>query len=229
MIGFHVTSSCSSSRASSSLPDRFSGAVVPPNWPLNIGVIFNMDTILITEKFWFSQRVLQIQMDLLYHFTRSLAYYRTIHQDYQRIQRCQGYWCHTMNTNLLRAISDWCVVFGQDGNESHWKNLSVEHKPEVTEEVKKVIKRSSGFSDQEWRVYWQRMCDFRSGYVAHRNPEFDAPVPHMDKAFDIAAGHFEWLKEQLRPAKNEPKELRVLYPSFQVEALEVLRDYLDEI
>lgn len=187
-----------------------------------------MGTTLITEKFWFSQRVLQIQMDLLYHFARSLAYYRAIHQDYHRIKRCQGYWCHTMNTNLLRAISDWCVVFGQDGNESHWKNLSAEHKLEVNGEVRRVIKRSSGFSDQEWLDYWQKMCEFRSGYVAHRNPDFEAPVPHMDKAFDIATGPFEWLKEQLRPAKNEPNELRVLYPEFQVEALEILRDYLEE-
>jgi len=46
-----------------------------------------MDTILITEKFWINQQVLQIQMDLLYHFTRSLAYYRTIHQDYGRLKK----------------------------------------------------------------------------------------------------------------------------------------------
>jgi len=188
-----------------------------------------MDTILITEKFWINQQVLQIQMDLLYHFTRSLAYYRTIHQDYGRLKKGHDYWCHTMNTNLLRAVSDWCVVFGQDSNESHWKNLSAEHKPEVTAEVRRVIKDSSGFSEQEWIEYWRSMCDFRSGYVAHRNPNFEAPVPHMTKAFDIAAGHFEWLKEQLCPAQNEPKRLKVLYPEFQIEALEILRDYLEEI
>jgi hypothetical protein len=188
-----------------------------------------MSSILITEKFWLNHEVLHIQMDLLNSFCKSLAYYRTIHQDYERVMSSKEYWCHTMNTNLLRAISDWCVVFGPDSNESHWKNISEDHKKEVSVEVKPLILKASGFTDTEWRAYWGNLTDFRHQYVAHRVPNFDEPVPHMTKAFEIAVEYFEWLKEQLRPSRNEPKPLNVLFAEYQIEVLEVYSDYIQKV
>lgn len=188
-----------------------------------------MSSTLITQKFWLNKEVVEIQLDLLDSFAKSLAYYRAIHQDYKRIVACKEYWCHTMNTCYLRALNDWCIVFGPNSNESHWKKVSTEHAREVSDEVRKVILCAGEFHEQEWTEYWQNLTEFRHKYVAHRIPDYREHVPHLTKAFDISVAYFEWLKVQLRPCQNEPKALNVLYSEYQIEIIVVLKNYVDRI
>ncbi|MCP4253763.1 MAG: hypothetical protein GY775_10195 [Candidatus Scalindua sp.] len=131
-----------------------------------------------------------------------------------------------MNTCLLRAITDWCKVFGPDNNESHWKNVSGEHRNEVSIEVRTLLLKAGNLSKSEWQEYWELMCEFRHKYIAHSVPGFNEPVPHMDKALKIAKEYFGWLIEQLLPLSNEPKRLNELYSEFQIEAFNVMDNYL---
>jgi len=188
-----------------------------------------MKSTLITERFWLNREVVQIQMDLLSSFAKSLAYYRAIHQDYERISGSKEFWCHTLNTCLLRSVTDWCIIFGPDSNESHWKKVSEEHRTEVSNEIKPLILSVSGFSEKEWHQYWKSLTEFRHQYVVHRVPEYDEPVPHMTKAMDIGAAYFEWLKDQLRPSRNEPKTLTTMYAEYQIEVLVILKQFLQKI
>ena len=185
-----------------------------------------MATILITDRFWLNHEIVEIQMGLLRSFARSLAYYRTIHQDCSRLNTDKEFWCHIINTCLLRAITDWCKVFGPDSNESHWKNISDKHKTEVSTEVRTLILKAGNFPKREWNEYWELMCEIRHKHIAHTVPGFSGLVPHMDKALNIAIEYFGWLIEQLRPLSNEPKQLNVLYSEFQIEAFKVMDNCL---
>jgi len=188
-----------------------------------------MENVLITDKFKLKKNVVEQQFDVLYSFTRSLAYYRAIHQDLSRLEKKYDFFCHTMNAHILKAITDWCMVFGSDSNEVQWKKSSLSHEEEFQIEIRNLIYESTGFSHQEWSAYREEMVNFRNVYVAHRNPEFKKPVPHMEKAFDISVAFFDWLKEQLWPSFNEPESLNILYPKFQIEALEVYGQFLKKI
>jgi len=185
-----------------------------------------MTSILHTKKFQLSKEIVDIQLDLLRKFTRSLAYYRAIHQDIQILEHNKVFWKHTMNSHYLRALTDWCIVFGADSNESHWKNLSQDEINKLKLEVRPLILTAAKFTKSDWKKYHTEVTDFRNGYASHRNIDFSSNVPSLDKAYEIAKSYFEWLKELLRPARNEPKPLSVLFPEAQIEILNILKNDL---
>jgi len=170
--------------------------------------------------------IVQEQMDLIHSFARSLSYYRTIHQDYHRITDGKEFWCQTMNNALLRAVTDWCSVFGVNSNSTHWKKVSNQDQNTAEAEIRNLILVKTQLSAAEWNTYWEKMCEFRNSYVSHREPDVRQPVPDMSYALTDACAYFEWLKEQLRPAQNEPKTLKEFYVDFQIEVLTVMRSYL---
>ena len=185
--------------------------------------------MLQTERFMLKKEIVEIQLDLLWHFTRSLAFYRVIQQDFYNIGSNKGFWECTMNAHYLRAITDWCIVFGADSNEAHWKKLTLDEKEKFQSEVCPLIRDAANFTQDEWTQYHTEVTKFRNGYASHRNVSFTCNVPSLDKAYEIAKSYFEWLKELLRPATNIPKPLATLFPETQIEILKVLRNDLKKI
>ena len=188
-----------------------------------------MTNILHTKQFKLNKEIVEIQLDLLWKFTRSLAYYRAINLDFQILGRNKEFWLHTMNSNYLRALTDWCIVFGADSNESHWKNLSQDEIDKLKLEVRPLILTSANFTKSDWDKYHTEITDFRNGYSSHRNIDFSCNVPSLDEAYEIAKSYFEWLKELLRPAINEPKPLVVLFQEAQIEVLNLLKNDFKKI
>ncbi|MBV1916230.1 MAG: hypothetical protein KUG72_12640 [Pseudomonadales bacterium] len=188
-----------------------------------------MTNIIHGKQFKLKKEILEIQLDLLWKFTRSLAYYRAIQQEQKRIERNKVFWTHTMNAHYLRAIIDWCIVFGADQNEAHWKKLSTNEIDELKLEVRPLILKAGSFTESEFKAYHSEITDFRNGYASHRNVGFNSNVPSLDKAYEIAKEYFEWLKILLRPAKNEPKPLANFFPEAQIEILHVLKSDFEKI
>ena len=188
-----------------------------------------MTNIIHGKQFKLKKEIVEIQLDLLWKFTRSLAYYRAIQQDQQRLERNKVFWKHTMNAHYLRALTDWCIVFGADRNEAHWKKLSTNEIDELKLEVRPLILEAGSFTESEWSTYHTEVTDFRNKSASHRNANFNSNVPNLDKAYEIAETYFEWLKELLRPAQNEPKSLATLFPQAQIEILDVLKNDFEKI
>ncbi|MBL1263626.1 hypothetical protein JJL52_08040 [Methylomicrobium sp. RS1] len=170
-----------------------------------------------------NQDIVNLQINILLDFTKSLAYYRTIKQDRQRIQRNNDFWVYSMNTYYYKAITDWCIVFGADNNESHWKKISDYDMSTIELE----IRSAAGLTGDDWGKYWKEIVDFRNNYAAHRsvNPN-DDKVPSLDKAFEIAKSYFELLRKWLSIPNHDLNSLDVLFPNFEIEILPVLqRDF----
>ena len=188
-----------------------------------------MTKVLVTNQFNLSKEIVEIQLDLLWNFTSSLAYYRAIQQDYSRIEKNKPFWECSMNAHYLRAITDWCIVFGANSNEAHWKQVSTVDKAKIELAIRPIILAAANFTENDWKLYHEEVTGFRNGYASHRNVNFSGNVPNLDKAFEIAKSYFEWLKELLRPATNEPKALAVLFPETQIQVLKVLSNDLKRI
>jgi len=169
-----------------------------------------------------TKEVVEIQLDLLLNFTRSLAYYRAIQQDLELIGKNRSFWEYNMNAHYLRAITDWCIVFGADNNEAHWKKVSDGDGKKIMSEIRHLITSSDNIKKNEWDVYHKKVIDFRNEYASHRNISFSNNVPSLSKAYEVSNLYFDWLKEWLRPSTNEPKPLKDYFSEFQIEILEVL-------
>jgi hypothetical protein len=185
--------------------------------------------VLQTERFILNKEIVEIQLDLLWNFTRSLAYYRAIQQDLRNIESNKEFWVNTMNAHYLRAITDWCIVFGSDSNAAHWKKLTSDEKEKIKLEVRPLILSAAKLTQNEWAQYHQELTGFRNEYASHRNVNFTGNIPCLDIAYEIAKSYFEWLKQLLRLATNEPKPLAVLFPETQIEILNVLNNDLKKI
>ncbi len=118
---------------------------------------------------------------------------------------------------------------GGNNNESHWKKLSLDEEEKLKLTVCPLILMAANFTESDWNEYHTEVTDFRNGYASHRNVAFTSNVPNLDHAFEIAKAYFEWLKELLQPARNEPKPLAVLFPKTQIEVLNVLSNDLNKI
>lgn len=141
--------------------------------------------MITTKKYDLDQVVVNTQINLLMEFAQSYAYYQAIHQYHNSpiFIRNYSFWIHTMNTHYLKAIIDWCIVFGVDSNEPHWKKVSTNMKAEISVELPQKFCNAAHFTRTEWDSYWNTVTDFRNDYAAHKNLKIDSQnAPHLEKS-----------------------------------------------
>lgn len=59
--------------------------------------------------------------DFLYHYIS----YKEINAVYKDLKGDREFWCYTCNSHLKMATISWCIIFGTDSNEIHWKKLEL--------------------------------------------------------------------------------------------------------
>src|SRR6266436_1280303 len=113
------------------------------------------------EELW---RTHQYQM--LVSFVHHLGYYRVLHRRYVDMQQKSEFWVRTIDAHLLRAVIDWCMVFGTDSSQIHWKNISADE--DAQRDFRNRLLRVARFTQDQWDAYWLDMTTFRNDYGAHR-------------------------------------------------------------
>jgi hypothetical protein len=74
----------------------------------------------------FEQKVFMHQFPIVKMFIYHLIYHRVLLKSYQEHQLQNEFWTLTIDAHLLRAVTNWCMVFGSDKSEpTHWKQLSI--------------------------------------------------------------------------------------------------------
>ena len=149
------------------------------------------------------------QFPLVKRFLYHLLYYRGLHEAYSRNQLQSEFWTHTIDAHLLLALINWCMVFGSDGfNPTHWKKLSLTQSKELQESFRNGLIGDTGISWAEWEEYWKKMTAFRDKYAAHRELDFNSPVPKFDLALKVAHYFDDWIRHVISPDSFEEPPLR---------------------
>lgn len=147
------------------------------------------------------------QYAVLVSFIHHVAYWRCSSTALAGAGRQSELWVRTTDAHLLRAIIDWCMVFGADSNQVHWKNV-VLAKP-ARDEFRKYLLDTLSMTGDEWKVYWSGMTTFRNDFVAHRVRSSRYPtIPKMEPALQAAIAFDCWLRQALSslfvPVFDEP-------------------------
>ncbi len=189
-----------------------------------------MTSTLIAKDYVFNKKVIETQIPLLVKFAQSLASYRAISQDFKRIKQNQSFWIQTADANFLRTATIWCMIFGADDNETHWKKAlnNINAIDKFKREIRTLVCTASKLTDAEWKKYHKEMCDFRNTFASHRNLSLQCNNPDFTAAYNIADAYFEWLKQQL-PGSNQPQSLKVVFATNQIEVLSVLKNDLNQV
>jgi len=151
----------------------------------------------------------QHQYQVIVSFIHHLAYYRVLKRCYDESRQESEFWTRTIDAHLLRAIIDWCMVFGADSNQVHWKKVAIDDEAQC--HFRRHLLSVIGLTKEQWDTYWSDMTTFRNDFAAHRivAPVYPS-VPDMDTALLIATTYDDWFRNSVTALFDEPS-LRARY------------------
>ncbi|MBM4274706.1 MAG: hypothetical protein FJ134_09655 [Deltaproteobacteria bacterium] len=148
----------------------------------------------------YNDKVFMSQFPIVKRFIYHLVYYREIYKVYNKHKLQCEFWTHTIDAHLLQAAILWCMVFGSDGcNPTHWKNLSKSNYDELKTSFRNGLPANTGLTLHEYHQYWEKMIEFRNKYAAHRELNFNKPIPNFDVALKIAYYYDNWIRGVISP------------------------------
>ena len=150
----------------------------------------------IDEELWRER-----QYEVLVRFIHHLAYYRTLSGAYMDLQLKSEFWKYTIDAHILRAIIDWCMVFGTDSNELHWKKVAADDFAQCA--FRSHLLKTLGLSDEQWSKCRSNMMEFRDRYAAHSNVPCP-PTPMMETALRVVTTYDEWFRHSVSAIFDEP-------------------------
>ena len=147
----------------------------------------------------YRSEIFREQFPLVKHFICHLTYYRVLGQQYREIALRSPFWTLTINAHLAEAAILWCMVFGTDDNPTHWKTLFATDAETLRESFRKALFEKTTFTASTWDRYWREIVSFRNEFIAHHELSYDKPVPHFDRALQVAYAYDEWIREVISP------------------------------
>jgi hypothetical protein len=152
----------------------------------------------INEDLW-SQNQYAVLVDFVHH----LAYYRVLSRFYNNSQIRSEYWTRTIDTHLLKANIDWCMVFGTNSNEIHWTKVVIDEQYQCDFRCHK--NKLANMTENQMSKFWSGMTNFRNKYAAHRTAATQFPaVPYMDTALIVATSYDDWFRLKVEASFAEP-------------------------
>ena len=126
-----------------------------------------------------------------------LAYWRCAKKMYADLRQDSEFWIRTIDAHLLRAVTDWCMVFGADSNEVHWKKTVPDESDQSA--FRSRLLNHLSLNRDGWDAYWAGMTTFRNDFAAHRVTSSRYPVvPKMDTALQVVFAYDQWFRDALR-------------------------------
>ena len=168
----------------------------------------------IDEEFWAER-----QYEVLVSFIHHLAYYWTLSRAYEDLQLKSEFWKWTIDAHILRAIIDWCMIFGTDSNELHWKRVAADDHAQSV--FRSHLLNALGLTHDQWSHFRSNMMEFRNKYAAHRNMPYP-PTPTMDTALRVVTTYDEWFRHSVNAIFDEPS-LQERYDRLMRTSAEPLR------
>jgi len=152
----------------------------------------------INEELWSEE-----QYGVLVGFIHHLAYYRILSKAYSNLQLKSEFWTRTTDAHILRAVINWCMVFGADSSELHWKKVIVDKIAQS--DFRNHPLRVLGLTNAQWKAFWTGVTDFRNRYAAHRDSPYPSiPVGTVDIALKVVVAYDGWFRQRVDAVFDEP-------------------------
>jgi hypothetical protein len=134
----------------------------------------------------FEHAMFRNQFPIVKTFIYHLIYYRVLLKGYQERQLKNEFWTLTIDAHLLRAVINWCMVFGSEKSEpTHWKQLSIIGSEALYKSFREGLFETTELKEDTWQQYWRSVVDFRNKFAVHRELEFSDPVPKFEMALTV--------------------------------------------
>ena len=143
------------------------------------------------------------QYGVMANFIHHIAYWRCCSKEYQKSGIRSELWAKTSNAHLLLAVVNWCMVFGTDSNEIHWKKVVIDKADQ--NDFRRRLLADLEMTKREWDEYHGSMTLFRNTFAVHLSSNSPYPtLPMMDPAMRTAFSYDEWLRDKIDAVISEP-------------------------
>ncbi|QYF82839.1 hypothetical protein KY492_00510 [Brevibacterium sp. PAMC21349] len=151
----------------------------------------------------FNESVLSEQYEILRSFLYHYSSFRYLHQKFDNLCRfgSQEFWVYTINAHYFQSINLWCMIFGTDNNETHWKKLRLEG------QLKPIILSKLELSEKDYDLYWNSLVEWRNKYSAHRVPGFIENTPDLKIARMVVFIYEDWVARNIDASVSFSLEL----------------------
>ena len=165
----------------------------------------------------YNDEIFREQFPIVKSFLYHLTCYRELHSVYKDLNLKSEFWTYTIDAHLLQACILWCMVFGPDGNPTHWKKLCHQNDTKLENNFRDGLFKHTELTQEKWDEYWKKMNEFRGGYVAHRELNYSKPVPSFKIAEEVAYYYDTWIREIIEPDILEEPPLQESVTKMQKE------------
>ncbi|MCQ6264512.1 hypothetical protein M1K46_02375 [Fictibacillus sp. WQ 8-8] len=137
--------------------------------------------------------------DFLFHY----ASFKFLHEKFEDITSYGSteFWVYTINSHYYQAINLWCMIFGTEKNEIHWRKLG------LNMEFTSIIISGLGIGIEDYQSYWKQLLDWRNQYSAHRVPGYRQETPDLKLARKVALLYEEWVATNIDASVSFSLEL----------------------
>ena len=156
--------------------------------------------------------VFQSLYPLLRDFTYHYFSYKEMKNMFKVLPGNKSFWAYTCNAHLEMAIIIWCMIFGSDSNQTHWKKLNLEGST-----FRKYFLDELMMSFDTWKKYRDEFVEFRNRYVAHRDLNNEVPVPILEIAYKMIILLELWVRKQIEPDYIDCPPLKQLSESYRTD------------
>lgn len=153
----------------------------------------------------YNTEVFSISYPLWRRFVYHYCAYKELTKQFERLPEDKEFWVYTCDAHLEMATVYWCMIFGTDSNETHWKKLELDN-----DQFRRYLLKGLNISYGEWSKYQKNMLSFRNEYVAHRPKVYNKPVPVFTLALDATILLERWVREQIKPDILEDEPLATI-------------------
>jgi hypothetical protein len=182
----------------------------------------------------YNDEVFECQYGAVVFFVQRFAYRRGVFELGQILTNHREYWLSVCDDHLRLATMAWCMVFGAYKEDLHWTKTPKGHDAEIVKQEfrdrrdRRLLK--TGFPREQWETYHKEMLEFRNKFVAHLDisERFNAPVPYLDPALQVAYAYDEWVREVIRPVPFLLPMLSARYEQWRAAALSVIHSFRPE-
>jgi hypothetical protein len=166
----------------------------------------------------YDERVFNEQIFILKDFLYHYGSYKCILEEFDNLitLKSKEFWAFTVNAHYFQAVNLWCMVFGVDSNETHWRNLGLK------EEFRPSLLSSLNLNDKDYRLYWSSVIDWRNQYLAHRVPGYLEKFPDLKLARSVVFAYEEWIGSKI-------DDIGFSLEIYEERSKQELKEYLSEL
>ncbi|MDO3621834.1 hypothetical protein Q3O98_12055 [Ralstonia pseudosolanacearum] len=133
------------------------------------------------------------------------------------------FWRIMQGTSLDAAVTEWCKIFGNRTDDTHWTTLipAAQH-----DAFRQALFAAVGMTAAQWETYWATMKDYRDQLAAHHDfGAGPANFPVFDAALEAAYHYYNtflyptWSADH--PGSRYPSDMKAYAAGYQDDLFKV--------